>query len=184
MNRITLASKSPRRIEMLEKAGYDINVTPASVSENLPFEMSPESATMYLAFIKASAVYDSPDSDSSLPVLAADTVVVHRGEILGKPADSARAFETLYRMRNDVHHVITGCCIIKDGIKQCFYDKTAVYFGDYSRRDLENYVATSEPYDKAGGYAIQGTFGKYVTRIEGDMNNVIGLPLYLVEKYL
>lgn len=184
MSRIILASKSPRRIEMLEKAGYDIDVRPASVRENIPFEMSPEPATMYLAFIKAAAVYEDMCPDSSLPVLAADTVVVHHGKILGKPADSTRAFETLYSMRNDVHHVITGCCIIKDGIRRCFCDKTAVYFGDYSRRELEDYVATSEPYDKAGGYAIQGTFGRYVTRIEGDMNNVIGLPLHLAKKYL
>lgn len=188
MKEIILASKSPRRIEMLKKAGFNLTVTPASVDESLPFDLPPESATMYLAFLKAFAVYESLTSSGSsgslLPILAADTVVVHDGKIIGKPADVDEAFATLANMRNDVHRVITGCCVISEENKHCFYDETFVHFGNYSDEELNQYVSTDEPYDKAGGYAIQGTFSKYVDHFDGDLDNVIGLPLHLVLKYL
>ncbi|MDD6189983.1 MAG: Maf family protein [Firmicutes bacterium] len=184
MKKLILASKSPRRSELLKKAGYDPIVMPASVEENIPFEMTPETATMYLAFCKAMAVSQSCDTCDNLPVLAADTVVVHKGKIIGKPEDRNHALEILKALRNDTHSVITGCCIIHRGIKRCFYDETLVFFGDYSDESLEAYVDTDEPYDKAGAYAIQGTFGKYTDHIKGDLDNVIGLPVHLVKKFL
>lgn len=252
-----LASASPRRIEMLKNAGYDPVVQPASIIEHLPFDMSPEDATMYLALQKAQAVYDQlagaaesdsepdagcgagsgsgsssdsgsepnalreyPDSlMSDLVVLAADTVVVLDGKIIGKPEDPDDAFAILSALRGRSHHVITGCCVIRSQAadlsakfleaakvsdaetssdtvtnpdastgfmpqKDCFYEDTVVWFKDYTDEELWAYVNTPEPYDKAGGYAIQGGFGKYIDHIDGDYDNVVGLPLTRVKEYI
>ena len=214
---IILASASPRRIEMLRNAGYDPVVKPASIIEKLPFEMSPETATMFLALSKGFAAAgeftsglqtfcDDKDPDG-ITLIAADTVVVYDGDIIGKPADENEAYRILKRLRGTSHHVITGCCIIKmpgvchadpnkaDGAAAhrinctprkayCFYEDTEVFFKDYSDEELRAYVQTDEPYDKAGGYAIQETFKKYVDHIEGDFDNVVGLPLARVKPYL
>ncbi len=189
---IILASASPRRIQMLKEAGLDIVVKPASIIENLPFPMSPETATMYLAMEKATAVASSrfcqleaQKSSEPILVLGADTVVVHKGRIIGKPVDEDEAFAILKELKGISHHVITGCCIIKFAeknpskilSKDCFYEDTKVFFKDYSDEELLDYVRTDEPYDKAGGYAIQGGFGKYIDHFEGDYDNVVGLPL-------
>ncbi len=204
---IIIASASPRRIEMLKNAGLDPVVRPATIVETLPFPMDPETATMYLALLKASAVLNEIKSKtdrlsgnftgdwpptSGFTIIGADTVVVHDGEIIGKPADKKDAFRILSLLRASSHHVITGCCIIKCSpkgdmsscSKQCFYEDTQVFFKNYSAEELNAYVSTDEPYDKAGGYAIQGSFGKYIDHIDGDYNNVVGLPIYKVIEYL
>ena len=195
---IVLASASPRRIEMLINAGYDPVVRPASITESLPFEMAPDTATMYLALSKAFAVADDitdgPSSGADWPppakdaiIVAADTVVVHNGKIIGKPSDPDDAFATLRRLRASSHHVITGCCVCRfddtgQRFAECFYEDTTVYFGEYTDSELRAYVETDEPYDKAGGYAIQGSFGKYIDHIDGDFDNVVGLPLTRVRE--
>ena len=224
---IILASASPRRIEMLKNAGYDPVVKPASINETLPFDMKPETATMYLAMSKAFAVADeiTPASDDGLTVhdpvrfsvnrdwppsgediriIAADTVVVQGGSIIGKPQDEGDAYRILSALRGTSHHVVTGCCVVSisyygqmrldsagqyemtDGVRQaaCFYEDTEVFFKSYSNEELKAYVATDEPYDKAGGYAIQGTFEKYIDHIEGDYDNVVGLPLTRLKQYI
>lgn len=201
---LILASASPRRIELLGAAGFDPVVKPASISEELPFPMKPETAVMYLALSKGMAVaeeitgkpYDSvrdwPPPGKGLKIIAADTVVVHEGRIIGKPEDKKQAFEILAALRGTSHNVITGCCVItveagsplETASKECFYEDTRVFFTDYSDEELMAYVNTDEPYDKAGGYAIQETFGKYVDHYEGDYDNVIGLPLTRLKKYL
>lgn len=177
MKKIILASSSPRRIEMMKKNGYDPVISPANVDETLQFDMSPETATMYLAFKKASFVDSKPDTDSSV-IIAADTVVVFDKKIIGKPLSQDEAFRILSSMKNTYHYVITGVCIIDNTTKtkECFYSSTKVFFKEINDADLLQYVQTDEPYDKAGGYAIQGTFGKYVDHIEGDYNNVVGFP--------
>ena len=193
-----LASASPRRIEMFNKAGYDPVVMPASVSEDLPFEMSPETSTMFLALKKAEHVRrkieSAEASDKVSPyeahvIVAADTIVYAGGEILGKPVDKDEACRILTGLRNSSHEVITGCCIIKTRpnepvTKHCFFEKTTVHFGDYSDEEILAYAETDEPYDKAGGYAIQGTFGKYIKATDGDRDNVIGLPFYRIQEFL
>ena len=97
-----------------------------------------------------------------------------------------KAFETLSLLRNNWHYVITGVCLLQAGqpLRRLFYEKTKVYFRDYTEAELSSYVKTTEPYDKAGGYAIQGTFGQYVDHIEGDYENVIGFPWSRIEKEL
>lgn len=190
MKRIILASQSARRIEMLNRGGYDPEIIPADIDENVSADLSPEVAVMYLALSKAMHVADkavTEEDNSGAIIIAADTVVVHNGKIIGKPENEEDAFNTLSALRNDSHQVITGVCIIdahdgvRNAIKNCFYDVTDVHFGGYSDKALRAYVQTDEPYDKAGGYAIQMTFGKYVDRIEGDYDNVVGLPWYRVE---
>ena len=224
---IILASASPRRIEMLQNAGYDPVVRPASIMENLPFDMKPETATMYLAMKKAFAVADEitplaedgltvhnpirfpvngdqPLSGEDIKIIAADTVVVHDGRIISKPKDENDAYRILSALRGTSHHVVTGCCVcsvsyygqmtldkagqyeMRDGQRQaeCFYEDTEVFFKTYSNEELRAYVQTDEPYDKAGGYAIQGTFEKYIDHIEGDFDNVVGLPLTTLKQYI
>ena len=181
---IILASASPRRIEMFRDRGYDPRVIPADISECLPFDMPPETAVMYLSLAKALHVASSQRG----LIVAADTVVVYEGEIMGKPADEAEAFDVLSRLREQTHQVITGVCLIDNAaepaVKRCLYEVTDVTFGTYTDEELRAYVQTPEPYDKAGGYAIQETFGKYIDHIDGDLDNVIGFPMTRVESYL
>ncbi len=180
MKKIVLASSSPRRIEMMKKNGYEPLIRPADIDETLPIQMSPEAATMYLAFKKASFINSKENNsiDEDMLIIAADTVVVYGSRIIGKPADKNEAFNTLIRLRNSSHRVITGVCMIdnKNNIKECFGSVTEVFFKDFSEKELIEYINTPEPYDKAGGYAIQGTFGKYVDHIDGDYDNVVGFP--------
>ena len=181
-NDIVLASSSPRRKEMFETRGIPVEIFPSCVDENIPMPMSPQTVAMYLAFTKA---MDVASKKTGL-IIAADTIVVYDGRIIGKPADKHEAFSILSKLRNDSHKVITGVCIIDtcESVKRCLYEVTDVYFTDYSDGELEEYVSTDEPYDKAGGYAIQETFGKYIKEINGDRDNVIGFPMGRVEPWL
>ena len=185
---LILASGSPRRIEMMKQKGYHPAILPAEIEETLPFPMNGETSVMYLACRKAlwteSALTDA-QKESAPVIIAADTVV-YKDRIIGKPADEKEAFETLSLLRHNWHYVITGVCLLQAGqpLRRLFYERTKVYFRDYTEAELSSYVKTAEPYDKAGGYAIQGTFGKYVDHIEGDYENVIGFPWSRIEKEL
>lgn len=186
---IILASKSPRRIELMRQHGLDPVVSPSQAAEILPETITPESAVMYLAFLKSwDTVSKHMDEYDDMIVIGADTVVVYDNKIIGKPTGPSDAFTTLSMLRNNVHSVITGVSIIeKSGntvSKECFYETTQVHFTSYSDEELLAYVNTEEPYDKAGGYAIQQTFGKYVDHIEGDYDNVVGFPITRVLEYL
>ncbi len=175
---------------MFEENRIDARICPSDVAEDLPMALEPETAVMYLALIKA---LDVAEREQGL-IIAADTVVVLDGQIIGKPADEAEAFHILSRLRGRSHQVITGVCLVDNGngagsgdgggarakAIRCLYDVTEVFFSDYSDEELMAYVETDEPYDKAGGYAIQETFGRYVDRIEGDLDNVIGFPMYRI----
>ena len=177
---------------MMKNAGFDPEIMPADIDETLPFCMSPQVATMYLALQKALHVEQMIwDRDTSVPIIiAADTVVVHDGRIIGKPKDKDEAYAILSGLRGTSHHVITGVCIIAPGtlpastVKHCFYEDTEVFFTDYTDEELLAYIETDEPYDKAGGYAIQGTFARYIDHFEGSLNNVIGFPIEQILPYL
>ena len=154
--------------------------------------------------VRFSVNRDWPPSGEDIRIIAADTVVVQGGSIIGKPQDEGDAYRILSALRGTSHHVVTGCCVVSisyygqmrldnagqyemtDGVRQasCFYEDTEVFFKSYSNEDLRAYVATDEPYDKAGGYAIQGTFEKYIDHIEGDYDNVVGLPLTRLKQYI
>lgn len=185
---IILASGSPRRINMMKEKGYDPVIFPASVDENLPFAMDMESSVMYLACKKAlwveSQLSDAEKEEAPL-IIAADTIV-YKDRIIGKPETPQEAFDTLWKLKNDRHYVATGVCLVRAGkpVRQAFCETTEVFFTDYSKEALNAYVQTDEPYDKAGGYAIQGTFSKYIDHFDGDYDNVVGFPWTRIEKEL
>jgi septum formation protein len=181
---LVLASASPRRQELLRNAGVDFVVHPANVPE-IPREGElPRSFAERMAREKALAVFPLRPNDL---VLGADTVVVVvDGEILGKPRDAADAARMLRLLSGGKHEVITGVCIagpkLKTEITGC--EVTVVVMNALSDDDIRDYVASGEPMDKAGGYAIQGRASRWISRIEGDYFNVVGLPVALVWRML
>jgi septum formation protein len=186
---IILASGSPRRINMMKEKGYDPIIMPADVNEDIPFEISMESAVMYLAAKKALWVENKLKESGEIPenslIIAADTVV-YKNRIIGKPESAAEAFDTLSSLQNDSHYVATGVCLMRPGmpVREAFCEVTEVFFTNIPEDELRAYVATDEPYDKAGGYAIQGTFAKYIDHFDGDYNNVVGFPWARIEQEL
>lgn len=173
--KLILASASPRRRELLAQVGYPFEVFTVPVEENLPRTLPPEEYAMRTAEKKARAVMDRAGDGRT--VLAADTVVVHRGEILGKPRDAEDAARTLRRLAGGRHEVITGCALGRGTRIALFFERTYVWMRALSDGEIAAYVKTGEPLDKAGSYGIQGRGALLVERIEGDYFNVVGLPL-------
>jgi septum formation protein len=177
---LILASRSPRRQEILQRAGIPFLVRPAEVDET---PRRGEEACGYverLAREKAEAVEAGPGD----VVLGADTVVVVDNEILGKPADAPDAARMLRLLSGREHIVMTGICLLSDGNAIEDVEKTTVRFLPLSDRDIEEYIATGEPLDKAGAYAIQGFASKFIDRVEGCCFNVVGLPIARVYRHL
>jgi septum formation protein len=178
--RLVLASRSPRRQEILRQAGIPFTVRAADVDETPLDGEKPEDYVRRLAEMKALAVKREPDEI----VLGADTTVVIDGEMLAKPADAADARRMLQLLIDRRHEVLTGICLRADARLVCDWAVTAVWFARMSSREIDEYVATREPMDKAGGYAIQGLASKFITKIEGCYFNVVGLPVSLVYRHL
>ena len=165
MRKIILASASPRRKELLERAGVDFEVLPASGDENRISD-NPGEAVKQLASDKAASVIRTmKDSADGTIVIGSDTVVVFENVILGKPYDTEDAVNTLKKLKEKVW------------TEHTFYESTDVTFYPVSDEEIREYVATGEPMDKAGSYGIQGLFGIYVKGISGEYNNVVGLPV-------
>ena len=190
---IILASKSPRRKELLENAQAKIIICPSDAEEDIE-EKDPAELVMKLSSLKAESVFEqNPDIFKSLEsdkafILGADTVVYAGGKILGKPADKDEARDMIKLLSGSVHSVFTGFTILfEDGKKITDHAETKVFVYPMSDEEIEDYISTDEPYDKAGAYGIQGLFGKFVEKIEGDYNNVVGLPvskiLHTVKEY-
>lgn len=179
---LVLASASPRRQELLHQAGIEFVVRPANILEIHRAGESPRAFAERMAKEKAQTAWETLESPSS--VLGADTVVVIGTEVLGKPADSADAARMLRRLSGREHSVITGVCLIGKGFQDVRSEVTAVHFSRVSDSDIAHYVSSGEPMDKAGAYAIQGGASKWISKIEGDYNNVVGLPVDLVKKML
>lgn len=180
MRRIILASASPRRRELLERAGVKFEVIPASGDENRISD-DPKEAVAQLARDKAVSVKATlEDAEEGTVIIGSDTVVVFQNMILGKPHDQEDAVDTLKKLQGNTHQVYTGVSVLekKKGQWQehTFYESTDVTFYPVSDEEIREYVATGEPMDKAGSYGIQGLFGIYVKGINGDYNNVVGLP--------
>lgn len=185
-HRLILASASPRRQEMMTSHGYSPLLFPADVDETIPSFLAPEEVVMHLSRTKGFAVKEawngganSTDTESTPAIIvSADTVVVYNGEILGKPLDRNDAFRMLSMMAGHQHQVMTGVSLtLSDKLfTKCFYEVTTVTFDAFSEEDINAYLDTDEPYDKAGSYAIQGAFRKHISRTDGDINNVIGFP--------
>ena len=187
---LVLASGSPRRLEIMRAHGIEPIVIPADVDETIPEGLSPSEIPVFLAGLKAEAVRKDQSFEDAL-IIAADTIVYlgdlqGDGWIMGKPSDPEEGFEMLSALRNKNHYVITGVCLIDSatGGRRSFSEITRVTFRDFSDHELMDYLSTDEAYDKAGGYAIQGTFRKYVTSYEVSYENVIGFPWSRIESEL
>lgn len=178
---LVLASASPRRQELLRKAGIPFEVQPAHIAEALrPGEQAKEFAER-LAWEKALAIAKQRPQDI---VLGADTVVVIDNQILSKPDSPADAAGMLRMLSGRRHQVITGVCVVVDGKSNVASETTTVTMSEISEKEIADYVATGEPMDKAGAYAIQGIASRWIPRIEGDYSNVVGLPVALVWRML
>ncbi len=174
MSDLILASKSPRRQELISKITDSFEVIVSDADEILPEGISPDDAPVYLASVKARAV---AAQHKGRVVIGADTVVVLDGRILGKPKNAEDAFSMLRSLSGKIHTVITGCCITDGERELCFSEHTKVEFYPLTDDEIRRYIATREPMDKAGAYGIQGEGALFVKGIEGDYFNVMGLPV-------
>ena len=195
MTKIILASQSPRRRELLAQIGVPFTVEVSDTDENVS-DADPAVIVQELARRKAFAVASHhPDEDAY--VIGADTIVVYKGEVLGKPKDPDDARRMLRELAGNVHQVYTGVCVIevpcaKDGScedsdgtlsedrgirETAFAERTDVFVAPLTDAEIDAYIATGEPFDKAGSYGIQGIFARHIEKIDGDYTNVVGLPV-------
>ena len=173
---LVLASASPRRARLLRELGVEFEVVVSHVDESLHPGESGELAAERLAREKALAVA----SRTELPVLAADTVVLCEGELLGKPSSPDDARRMLHRLSGHTHEVVTGVCLARDGHVLSARESTEVTFAALSPAEIDWYVSTSEPLDKAGAYHVDGLGALFIKGVTGSPSNVAGLPLRLV----
>lgn len=191
MSQIILASQSPRRKELLEQIGLEFEICPAK-GEEIITKTIPEEVVMELSKQKAEEVaamvssfgeqHKEITTPSDMLVIGADTVVAYDGKILGKPVDEADAKRMLTMLSGNTHSVFTGVTLVlidKSGRagELVFYEKTDVKMHEMTEAEIDRYIATGEPMDKAGSYGIQGKCAIYIEKIDGDYNNVVGLPI-------
>lgn len=174
MKHIILASASPRRKEILELADLKFDIMPSDAQE-ITTKTAPNEVVMELASLKAKDIYKKSEKQSM--IVGADTVVAYQGQILGKPTDEADAKRMLTMLSGQTHEVYTGVCIIEDGKTKTFYEETKVTFYEISDEQIDHYIKTGEPMDKAGSYGIQGKAAVFIKGIEGDYYNVVGFPI-------
>ena len=181
--RLILASGSPRRRELLDKFGMDYEILPAQGEENAPPELSPGERVKALAAQKAEEVARRVN-DPAAVILAADTLVELCGEVLGKPSTDERARSMLRALSGREHRVWSGVCIREGETVLAESECTSVHFRALTDGEIDAYIATGEPLDKAGAYGYQGLASLFVERIEGDFFNVMGLPVCRVGQML
>jgi septum formation protein len=188
MKKIVLASQSPRRKQLLEWAEVDFDIIAEATDESFPDHLTPKEAAIHIARQKALAVQAGQvykRYEQHIPVLAADTIVVCEGRIIGKPADQEDALRILHMLSGKKHEVITGVVIVNGKEQKTFADITEVWFHTLTREQIIFYVEKYKPYDKAGAYAIQEWIGVVgIERINGDFYNVMGLPVSRVVREL
>jgi septum formation protein len=187
---IVLASASPRRQELLKNAGINFVVKPANIPEVRHPGEAPQIFAERMAREKARAVFVGEKDEY---VLGADTIViggamgvspVNSDLVLGKPESEQDAARMLRLLSGRKHHVITGVCLVAANFEDVRSETTAVHFAAMSDAEIRDYIATGEPMDKAGAYAIQGAASRWISEIEGDYSNVVGLPVALVLRML
>ncbi|MBQ7925936.1 MAG: septum formation protein Maf [Lachnospiraceae bacterium] len=185
--KIILASASPRRRELLTQIGLEFEIITADVEEHSD-SREPAQVVMDLSALKAEAVLAQMAQQGLLQtedvlVLGADTIVSCDGRILGKPKDEQEAISMLERLQDRGHQVYTGMTLLyrrageSQPVKKQFFEETEVFFYPMNRTEIEDYVASKDPMDKAGSYGIQGFCARYIKGIQGDYNNVVGLPV-------
>ena len=183
MKKLILASASPRRQDLMNQIGLPFRVMVSNVSEDITQELLPEDLVEKLAILKARDV--AKDIKEGI-VIGADTIVVNKGNVLGKPSSPKQAVEMLEQLSSTTHQVITGVAVIEkeSGKEVVFHETTQVSFKELTTGQIDRYVATGEPLDKAGAYAIQGLGAIMVEGIQGCYFNVVGLPLARLAKEL
>ena len=181
--KIILASQSPRRSQLLEQAGFHFEVKVKPIDETFPEDMPVDEVAPYLARQKAEAARAFITSDEI--ILTADSVVILGNTIYGKPVDFEDARRILRALSGNTHRVITGCCLLSKDRERVFSGESKVEFGPLSDEEIDYYIQTYQPYDKAGAYAIQEWIGLCkIDRIEGTYSNIMGLPVDLVYREL
>lgn len=171
---IVLASKSPRRKELLQMMGLSFIIDPSEIDEKIDMYHSPSDYVKKISIIKNKDISKKHPLDL---VISADTIVVVDEEIIGKPHSKEEAYQMIKKISGRSHFVLTGVTIYYQNKYQTFVSKTKVFISRLTDKEIYDYIETTEPYDKAGAYAIQGIFGKYIEKIEGDFYNVMGLPI-------
>ncbi|MCC6723734.1 MAG: septum formation protein Maf [Saprospiraceae bacterium] len=182
--KIILASKSPRRSQLLSQAGFKFEVKTKEVEEDFPSTMPADDVAPFLAEKKAMACADFLESDDEI-LLTADSVVILGDKIYGKPVDYQDAVQILTELSGKVHKVITGVCLLSKEKKKVFADLSLVHFQPLSEAEIHYYIEHCQPYDKAGAYAVQEWIGLCkITKIEGTYTNIMGLPMEAVFREL
>lgn len=178
MKEFVLASASPRRKELLSQIGITFRVCVSEKEEEI-LRDNPTEVVKELSYGKAKEVFERNNQDAV--VIGADTIVVYDEKILGKPRDKEDAYAMIKMLQGKTHQVYTGVSVLwNDGEKDCekvFFAQTEVELYPMSEEEIQSYIAMPEPYDKAGGYAVQGYFARHVKQLRGDYNNVVGLPV-------
>ena len=177
---LILASASPRRKELLGLFHIPFTIRVADIDETMDNGKSPFDEVARVSRLKALAV-ERQENDI---VIAADTIVVCEGRVLGKPRDEAEAVQMLSLLSGRDHQVMTGCTVLKGDRAETFTEVTDLHFRSLSRKEIENYVASGEPMDKAGSYGIQGGAALFCERMAGDYYNVMGLPVCRLSQVL
>ena len=178
---IILASNSKRRYDLMKLMGLDFTVIPSNADENVPCGISPADMVMELAKRKALSVHNTHPNTC---VVGSDTIVVHEGKIIGKPKSTADAHKTLRMLSGKTHTVYTGIAVVCDDKMTVDYDSTEVTFCELSDKDIDDYIASGDPMDKAGSYGIQGPFCVNIEHINGSYFTVIGLPVHKLHRML
>ncbi len=183
MRKIILASSSPRRKEILKRANIPFRVETSNYEEDMTLDLKPEDLVKYLSEEKAK---DIAFKYKDAIIIGADTLISFQGKVLGKPGDKVRAKEMLKSLSGKSHSVFTGYAILdtKNGKKLTNAVETKVYFNKLLENEIDEYVATGEPIDRVGSYSINGLGRKLINRIDGDYDNVVGLPLQSLAKDL
>lgn len=180
---IILASQSPRRQRLLKELNLDFRVEVAGVDETYPEELGMTAIPEFLSELKANAFLDRMKKDDLL--ITADTIVWKDDQVIGKPEDRADAVRILHELSGSQHQVITGMCIQTLEKKYCFHAVTEVWFDELTKEEIEFYVDTHMPFDKAGAYGIQEWIGYIgIRKIEGSFYNVMGLPVHKLYQFL
>lgn len=173
---IILASKSPRRLEILSNLGFFVRVVPSDADESISEPLSPPDLVRTLAERKLACDVACNADDL---VIACDTVVCFEGEILGKPKSAEDAKRMLHTLSGKTHSVFSGLAMRRGGVTISDFERTDVHFRELSDEEIDAYIKSGEPFDKAGSYGIQGKGGLFAERIDGDYFNVMGLPVHL-----
>jgi septum formation protein len=178
---VILASASPRRIELIKKITDDFTVIPSCADESIDNKVPVEDIPIILSSRKALSI--AKDNTDSV-VIGCDTVVIANNEVLGKPKDKDDARRMIKALSGISHKVITGVTVIKNDTLISFAETTEVKFRPIEEEEIEEYISGDEPYDKAGGYAVQGIAGKFVEELIGDYYNVVGFPVNKIRQTL